>query len=53
MVKPAFVFDGRLILDHPKLREIGFIVYGIGKPLDSFIDNGHLNVTMTPAGASW
>ena len=37
MVKPAFVFDGRNVLDHAKLREIGFIVYGLGKPLDPFI----------------
>jgi UDPglucose 6-dehydrogenase len=26
MKKPAFVFDGRLILDAPKLRSIGFRV---------------------------
>jgi len=32
MAKPAFVFDGRNILDHAKLREIGFEVYAIGKP---------------------
>mmetsp|Transcript_27584 Transcript_27584/g.40699 ORF Transcript_27584/g.40699 Transcript_27584/m.40699 type:complete len:475 (-) Transcript_27584:134-1558(-) len=32
MAKPAFVFDGRNILDHEKLREIGFEVYAIGKP---------------------
>jgi len=32
MAKPAFVFDGRNLLDHDKLREIGFEVYGIGKP---------------------
>jgi len=32
MQKPAFVFDGRNLLDHKALREIGFIVYGIGKP---------------------
>jgi len=32
MQRPAFVFDGRNILDHEKLREIGFEVYGIGKP---------------------
>jgi len=32
MQRPAFVFDGRNILDHDKLREIGFEVYGIGKP---------------------
>jgi UDPglucose 6-dehydrogenase len=32
MAKPAFVFDGRIILDHAKLREIGFEVHAIGKP---------------------
>lgn len=32
MAKPAFVFDGRNILDHEKLRKIGFEVYAIGKP---------------------
>jgi UDPglucose 6-dehydrogenase len=32
MAKPAFVFDGRLILDHSALREIGFEVHAIGKP---------------------
>lgn len=32
MMKPAFVFDGRNILDHEKLRKIGFEVYAIGKP---------------------
>ncbi|PSC76863.1 UDP-glucose dehydrogenase [Micractinium conductrix] len=37
MVKPAFIFDGRNILDHAKLREIGFIVYALGKPLDPFL----------------
>lgn len=31
MKKPAFVFDGRNILDHVALREIGFEVWGIGK----------------------
>ncbi len=31
MVKPAYVFDGRNILDHDKLRKIGFKVQGIGK----------------------
>ena len=36
-VKPAFVFDGRNILDHEKLRDIGFIVYALGKPLDPFL----------------
>ena len=37
MVKPAFVFDGRNVRDHARLREIGYIVYGLGKPLDPFI----------------
>ena len=32
MQKPAFVFDGRNCLNHDELREIGFHVYGIGKP---------------------
>lgn len=32
MVKPAFLFDGRNILDHEGLFEIGFNVYPIGKP---------------------
>jgi UDPglucose 6-dehydrogenase len=32
MEKPAFVFDGRNILDHDALRDIGFEVYAIGKP---------------------
>ena len=31
MEKPAFVFDGRLILDHQKLMKIGFQVEVIGK----------------------
>ena len=31
MMKPAFLFDGRNILDHAKLREIGFEVYAIGR----------------------
>jgi UDPglucose 6-dehydrogenase len=31
MLKPAFVFDGRNILDHAKFREIGFKVRAIGK----------------------
>ena len=32
MTKPAFIFDGRNILDHQKLFEIGFNVFPIGKP---------------------
>jgi len=31
MVKPAMIFDGRNILDHQKLYDIGFNVYRIGK----------------------
>jgi len=32
MSKPAFIFDGRNILPHKQLRDIGFEVYAIGKP---------------------
>ena len=32
MEKPAFIFDGRNILDHGKLFEIGFNLYPIGRP---------------------
>jgi UDPglucose 6-dehydrogenase len=32
MVKPAFIFDGRNILDHERLFEIGFNVFPVGKP---------------------
>ena len=39
MIKPSFIFDGRNILNHKALRAMGFVVYAIGKPLDS-----HLNV---------
>lgn len=31
MMKPAFVFDGRNILDHKQLADIGFKIKGIGK----------------------
>ncbi len=31
MLKPAFIFDGRNILDRKKLEDIGFIYKGIGK----------------------
>nr|XP_022323181.1 UDP-glucose 6-dehydrogenase-like isoform X3 [Crassostrea virginica] len=33
MLKPAFIFDGRLILDHEALMKIGFQVVTIGKKL--------------------
>jgi UDPglucose 6-dehydrogenase len=32
MMKPAFMFDGRNVLDHRRLFEIGFNVFPIGKP---------------------
>jgi UDPglucose 6-dehydrogenase len=32
MSQPAFIFDGRNILDHRRLFDIGFNVYPIGKP---------------------
>ena len=32
METPAFLFDGRNILDHDKLYEIGFSVFRIGRP---------------------
>jgi UDPglucose 6-dehydrogenase len=32
MVKPAFIFDGRNLLNHNQLYEIGFNVYPIGTP---------------------
>jgi UDPglucose 6-dehydrogenase len=32
MYKPAFLFDGRNLLDQEKLAQIGFESYGIGKP---------------------
>ncbi len=31
MLKPAFLFDGRNILNHNELKKIGFNVYAIGK----------------------
>ena len=37
MQKPAVVFDGRNVVDAEKLRQIGFIVYSIGKPLDEWL----------------
>ena len=37
MIKPAFIFDGRNVIDHEKLYDIGFNVYAIGKtPLTHF-----------------
>lgn len=31
MMKPAFIFDGRDILDVQKMKDIGFTIYSIGK----------------------
>merc|ERR1719210_2166275 len=31
MMKPAFLFDGRSILNHSRLEDIGFEVHAIGK----------------------
>ena len=39
MVQPSFIFDGRNILDHKKLHEIGFNVYAIGKPPRTHFSN--------------
>lgn len=38
MAKPAFVFDGRNIVDHEALKKIGFEVFAIGKPLPNALD---------------
>ncbi len=40
MHKPAFLFDGRNLLDHTRLHEIGFESYGIGKPYNHGSKNG-------------
>ncbi|MCK4565218.1 MAG: UDP-glucose 6-dehydrogenase [Verrucomicrobia bacterium] len=37
MAKPAFIFDGRNMLDHQALFEIGFEVYSIGKGLKTHL----------------
>lgn len=37
MQKPAFLFDGRNVVNVKELRKIGFIVYSIGKPLDPWL----------------
>jgi len=38
MKKPAFIFDGRNLLNHSELYEIGFNVFPIGKPALSHLD---------------
>lgn len=37
MMKPAFIFDGRKILNHEQLQKIGFNVQTIGKKLQSHL----------------
>ena len=39
MQHPAFIFDGRNILDHASLFEVGFNVYGIGTPANTHFKN--------------
>ena len=39
MLQPPFVFDGRNLLDHQRLFEMGFNVYPIGKTPLSHLDN--------------
>ena len=43
MLKPAFAFDGRLILDHRRLHDIGFQVEVVGK----VVSKGY-NLPVTP-----
>jgi UDPglucose 6-dehydrogenase len=38
MVKPAFIFDGRNLLDHPRLFELGFNVLPLGRPAMTHFD---------------
>lgn len=39
MAKPAFIFDGRNVLEHERLRKIGFEVHAIGKPDPNTFDD--------------
>ena len=43
MLKPAFAFDGRLILDHEKLLNIGFQVEVLGKTVKSKMNQVYEN----------
>jgi UDPglucose 6-dehydrogenase len=40
MIQPAFIFDGRNILDHRALHDLGYNVYAIGKPPRTHFTNG-------------
>jgi UDPglucose 6-dehydrogenase len=44
MQKPAFIFDGRNVLNVQALRKIGFIVYSIGKPLDPWVKDLQVSI---------
>lgn len=37
MMKPAFLFDGRNVINHELAKQIGFVLYALGKPLDPFL----------------
>ncbi|VDP05198.1 unnamed protein product, partial [Soboliphyme baturini] len=41
MAKPAFVFDGRIILDHEKLLNFGFHVHSVGLKLKDHYPTGN------------
>jgi len=41
MYKPAFVFDGRLLLDHTMLQSIGFQVHTVGKKIQNTLNGYH------------
>lgn len=41
MMKPAFLFDGRNILDLEKMRKIGFEAFGIGRARPTNSQNGY------------
>ena len=38
MIKPAFIFDGRNLLDRSKLRKIGYCTHGIGITPDNLAE---------------
>jgi UDPglucose 6-dehydrogenase len=44
MVKPAFIFDGRNILNHRGLFELGFNVIPLGKPALTHFSTGELHL---------
>ncbi|CAH8851362.1 unnamed protein product [Trichobilharzia szidati] len=41
MAKPARIFDGRLLLDHKRLTQIGYIVEAIGIACETLTMNGY------------